>query len=798
MWSFLTSRPAISGAVVTLIGLVLLVLGVKLIALGGSWYYAIAGAALVASGILLIAGRKLGLWIYGLVIVGTVIWALAEVGLDGWKLMPRLFAPAVLGIWLGMPWVAGKLSPRGPDRRFVWGSLAGSAACLAICVIVILLGFGITNSRYIRNSAPSAGTLTASDPMVADSDWRWYGRTPAGDRFSPVSQINPQNVSRLQVAWTFRTGDLPQPGENSGGREFNFEATPIKVGNSLYFCSPHREVFALDAATGKLKWKFNPNADTKKNVYLACRGVAYFQAPPGTPCPERIITTTADMRLVALDARSGQPCPNFGAGGYVSLKANLGPTPPGFHFITSQPMVINDRVILGGWIYDNQSEDEPSGVIRAFDPITGQLAWAWDMGRADPTAPLKPGEVYTRGTPNGWGTYTADPALNLVFVPMGNATPDYYGAARRPFDDKYSSALVALDITTGKERWHFQTVHHDLWDFDIPIGPSLVDLPAPGGGVTPALVQTTKQGQLFLLDRRDGHPLAQVQEMPVKAGDLPGERYSPTQPMSVGMPKLTPAPLKATDTWGVTPIDQLLCRIKFRQSDYVGLFTPPSRKGNIGYPAFDGVVDWYGASIDPDRKVLIANSSYIPFTYKLVPHQQAVAKDMIKPWKGWSQPYPQNKFSVNPQYGTPFVAIIKPWLNVLQAPCNAPPWGLLTAIDLQTRKILWQRPIGTTAETGPMGVRLPFGLPTGIFNMGGNLITRSGVVFLGGTADQRFRAIDEATGKVLWSTRLPAGGNANPMTYVGADGRQYVVIAAGGHGGLKTRAGDYVMAFRLP
>jgi quinoprotein glucose dehydrogenase len=783
---------------VALIGLSLLILGAWLIGLGGTWYYAIAGLGLIISGALLIAGRRLGLWIYALVFVGTVLWALAEVGLDGWKLMPRIVAPAVLGIWLGMPWVAGKLQPSAPGRRLVWSGLAGAVVCALAILAVVLLGVHVTDSRYLRLAPPGAAAAVPSDAQVADADWRWYGRTPAGDRFSPLAQITPQNVARLKPAWSFRTGDMPRPGETTAGREFNFEATPIKVGDSLYFCSPHRQVFALDPVSGKLRWKFDPHPNTKANIYLACRGVAYFQAPAGTPCPERIITTTADMRLVALDARTGRPCPGFGQGGFVSLSANLGPTPLGFHFITSQPMVINDRIILGGWIYDNQTEGEPSGVIRAFDPVTGALAWAWDMGRADPTSPLAPGEVYTRGTPNGWGTYTADPALNLVYVPIGNATPDYFGGHRRPFDDKYSSALVALDITSGKERWHFQTVHHDLWDFDLPIGPSLVDLPSPGGGVVPALVQTTKQGQLYLLDRRDGRPLAAVQEKPVVRGDIPGERYSPTQPMSVGMPSLTPARMTASDTWGVTPIDQLLCRIKFRQSKYVGLFTPPAEQGSIGYPAFDGVVDWYGATIDPDRKVLIANSSYIPFTYKLVPHEKAIAKDMIKPWNSWSQPFPQTKFTINPQYGTPFVAIIKPWLGKLAAPCNAPPWGLLTAIDLQSRKILWQRPIGTTAETGPLGVHLPVGLPTGIFNMGGNVVTRSGVIFMAATADQAFRAIDERTGKVLWSERLPAGGNATPMTYQGADGKQYVVIAAGGHGGLKTRPGDYVMAFALP
>jgi quinoprotein glucose dehydrogenase len=783
---------------VALLGAVLAILGVQLIAVGGSWYYALAGAVLAVAGVLIILGSRAGLLLYWLVLLVTVVWALTEVGLDGWKLMPRIFGPAVLGVWLGMPWVAGKLRSKEGDKRFLASGLAAAALSAVVAAGVILIGLQTTAARYHLAGAPAPAVAIPSDPLVPDQDWRYYGRTPAGDRFSPLAQITPANVPQLQRAWTFRTGDLPKPGENSSGHEFNFEATPVKVGDNLYFCTPHRWIFALDATTGHLRWKFNPQGQTRENVYLACRGVAYFEGPPGTPCSPRIIATTADARMFALDARTGQLCPGFGEGGYVSLKANMGPVPPGFHFITSQPLVLNGRVMLSGWVYDNQSEDEPSGVIRAFNPVSGRLAWAWDMGRVDPTAPLRPGEVYTRGTPNGWGTYTADATLNLVYVPLGNATPDYYGGKRRPFDDRYSSALVALDITTGKERWHFQTVHHDLWDFDLPIGPSLVDLSTPSGTV-PALVQTTKQGQLFLLDRRDGHPLASVEERSVPRGNIPGERYAPTQPFSVGMPSLTPAPLREVDMWGATPIDQLLCRIQFRSMRYDGLFTPPARQGNIGYPAFDGVVDWYGATIDPDRKLLIANASYIPFTYKLVPHDEAVAKGMVKPWRGWSQPYPHSKnFAVNPQYGTPFAAVIKPLLNLLKVPCNAPPWGTLTAIDLTTRKVIWSRPLGTTQDIGPLDLRLPLALPTGIFNMGGNVATRGGVIFIGATADQYLRAIDVQNGRELWRARLPAGGQATPMTYIGADNRQYVVIAAGGHGGLKTRSGDYLVAYALP
>jgi len=799
----LRSLPGFTGILLLLFGLALIIGGGWLLSLGGGWYYLLAGLATLASGILMMLGRPLALAYYGFVLLLTVVWALWEVGLDGWALLPRMLAPALFGLWIFSPLVAGRLRRNGhPSSAPVRRDWFGLIGCLLMIGLVLGSGWLVTGQRYKHGqivSIPNGGS--AADG--ADDSWRFYGRTPAGDRYSPLSQINTANVAKLELAWSLRTGDLQHGDEKpSGGREFNFEVTPTKVGDKLYICTPHRHILAIGATNGQKIWEYDPGSDTSADAFLSCRGVAYFDAPDGAPCPHRIITTTADAveHLIELDADSGKLCDSFGEHGKVSLVQTIGPSPPGFHFITSEPLVLNNRIVLGGWIFDNQSEGEPSGVIRAYDPESGALAWAWDMGRQpDPTAPLGQGETWTRGTPNGWGTFTADPDLNLVYIPLGNATPDYYGGNRRPFDDAYSSSVLALDITTGKERWHFQTVHHDLWDFDLPIGPSLVDLPGPDGDTTPALVQTTKQGQLYLLDRRDGHTLADVQEKNVAQGDTPGERYSPTQPFSTGMPDLTPPTLREADLWGVTPIDQMICRIQFREMKYSGLFTPPARQGNIGYPAFDGVVDWYGASIDPGRKILIANSSYIPFTYRLVAHDEAVRKGDIQEWKMWQEPYKKPKsFDYNPQYGTPFMVIIKPWLNALNVPCNRPPWGLLTAIDLRSKQIVWQRPLGTTENTGPWKLRLPFGLPTGIFNMGGNIITGSGLIFVGATSDQKFRAFDERSGEQLWETALPAGGNATPITYLGTDGRQYVVIAAGGHGGLGTRSGDYIQAYALP
>ena len=794
----LGSIAGITGIVVSLIGVVLLIGGIDLLRLGGSAYYGIAGIALLVSGILILLGRRLGFWIYAAALLLTLVWSLFEVGLDGWALMPRLLAPAVLGLWIAMPWVAGRLNDTN-DARWTWTRWTGAGICLLLILFVLGAGWGITATRWSRQGEiATALPVPPATPTVADGDWQWYGRTADGDRYSPLAQITPDNVARLQVAWSFHTGDLPRTGENSHGREFNFEATPIKVGDSVYLCTPHRDIVALDPVTGKQRWRFHPQNDTSHNIYLACRGVAYYQSTVANdPCPQRIISTTADARLFALDARTGAICPGFGTGGYVDLRQGMGVVPQGFHFITSQPMVIRDRIILSGWVYDNQSEGEPSGVIRAFDARSGKLNWAWDMGRADPTSPLKPGEVFTRGTPNGWGAYTADDRLGMVYVPLGNATPDYWGAHRRPFDETYSSAIVALDLETGKERWHFQTVHHDVWDFDLPIAGSLVDLP---GGV-PALVQTTKRGELFLLDRRTGRPIADVVEKPAPQKPLPGDHLSPTQPYSSGMPSLAPADLTERDMWGATPIDQMLCRIRFHELRYDGQFTPPSTQGSIAYPAFDGVMDWQGGTIDPTRHLFIANTSYIPFTVKATPQAEAIRKGLIKPWAGWAsgQPYPKPpEFANGPEYGTPYEVTVKPWLNALGAPCIRPPWGKMVAIDLVSRRIVWERPVGTTRDMGLFKTHIGVPLPTGIFNIGGSFVTAGGLIFVGGYADDYIRALDEKNGRIVWQARLPAGGQATPSTYLGRDGRQYVVIAAGGHGGLGTRNGDSVVAYALP
>lgn len=796
------SRALVTVVVFAALGAILALGGIWLIALGGSWYYFVYGAGLIAVAALAWRRSRWTPWLYALLLLGTVLWAIAEVRLDFWMLEPRLVMPWLLGIWLLLPWVWRKLLPAGENAsRSAWvGVAALSVAALLALAVGVIAAFRPVG---VHGSAELAQTAPARDSSVPDDEWRFYGRTPRGDRYSPLDQINAGNVRHLELAWSTRTGDTMRAGESKAGtdagHEFNFEDTPIKVGDTLYVCTGHSWVLALDAATGRKKWTYDPHADTKADVYLACRGVAYYKAPEGTAtdCPERIIAPVLDARLMALNARTGRPCDDFGEHGFVSLRQYLGHVPAGFHFVTSPPLVLHDRVVLGGWIYDNQATFEPSGAVRAFDPLSGKLVWAWDIGHDPQNWTPGPHEELTRGTPNAWGVYTADPERGLVYLPLGNATPDYFGGKRRPMDEKYASSIVALDIDTGAPRWSFQTVHHDRWDFDVPTGPSLVDLPGPGGTTIPALVQTTKRGELFMLNRVTGVPVAKVEEKPVPQGAVPGDWSAPTQPFSTGLPSLAPKDLSEASMWGATPVDELMCRIEFRQAFYEGQFTPPQlNRDTIVYPAFDGVIDWHGASLDPAHKLLIANANYIPFRISLSPRAAAERAGLVKPWNGEGNE-PEVKGQLAPQYGTPYVGKVHPWLNPLGVPCNPPPWGTLTAIDLVSRRIVWQHPLGTTRDAGPFGLHENLPLPTGVFNIGGSMVTAGGLIFIGATADDYLRAVDERTGQVVWSARLPAGGQANPMSYA-VGGRQYVVIAAGGHAGLGTRSGDYVMAYALP
>ncbi|MES2472008.1 MAG: PQQ-binding-like beta-propeller repeat protein, partial [Pseudomonadota bacterium] len=549
-----------------------------------------------------------------------------------------------------------------------------------------------------------------------------------------------------------------------------------------------------DPVTGKVKWRF---AAPKPSVRaVACRGVTHGvveNIPEGAACRSRIFAPATDARIVALDAATGKVCEAFGDKGFIDLKLGLGPNALALVGLSSPPLLLRNRLVAGLYVSDNVHDREPSGVVRGFDAETGAQVWSWDAGRDPSNKPLASGEIYTPGTPNTWGTITGDAALGLVFLPTGSSTPDYFGGLRRPVDHKYSAALVALDIETGLTRWHFQTVHHDLWDMDVPIGPSLIDF-----GGKPALLQTTKRGEIFVLDRATGKPLSQVAEKPLPPGTIKGEYYAPTQPWNVGMESISAPAVKETDSWGATLLDQLVCRIDYRSLRYDGPMTAPSLQGSLVYPAYFGLSDWAGAAVDPGRELAFLNLNYIPWVVKLVPQGDALQQKLIQAWDGKSKIPADLRPGVFPQYGTPYVAQIRSWLNPVGVPCLKPPLGEMAAVDLRTRKILWKRPFGTTKHSGPFGLDSPLAFPTGIFTVGGPISTASGLVFMAGGLDRQFRALDAASGDELWSAPLPAPGAATPTTYMGRDGRQYVVIAAGGHWAMGKAASDQLIAYALP
>jgi len=763
------------------------VAGGVLVAVGGSPYYVITGILMVVSGALLGRGKAAGRTLFVAIWLGTLLWAVWEVGFDWLQLVPRVVAPTVLLVLVLLTgW------RRGTTRSHVVPALAAGAA-------IVFAGGLLLHGQDVF--AQNGATVSMDKPMPgpeADNDWRDYGGTLAGRRYSALSDITPANVGKLQLAWTQRTGDLPLPAESQEHkREYHSEATPIHIGDTLYTCTPHSFVQAIDATTGKTKWSWHEQAQIKGNNYLVCRGVSYFEAPAGTPCPRRIFAPTFDARLVALDADTGRPCPSFANKGAIDLRANMGASTPSDQIATTPPIVVNNRLIVGERIIDNVNRDIPSGVVRAYDPVSGSPVWAWDVGRSpDAIKPLPAGQIYTRGTPNVWGAITADAANGIVYLGTGNASPDYWIGYRRPFDDRFGTSIIALDIASGKLKWMRQLVHRDMWDMDLPIGPSLFDYRDAQGRSTPALIQTTKMGQVFFLNRLTGEPLAQVAERPVRTdGATPGVKVSPTQPFSVGMPSFTPPAPSEKATWGATPIDQLMCRIDIRRAQGTGIYQPIGLKPIIGHPAFDGVTDWGGAAVDPVRGIMTVNTMEMPFKLWLMRRDDPRVQTLTAQKQGGENAM---QAQLQTQYNTPYVAVVKAWVGIFGAPCVAPPWGHLTAVDLKTRKILWREVLGTARDTGLFGSHLGVPVKTGVPNLGGSIITAGGLAFIGATTDQYLRAFDLRTGKVVWKARLPAGAQATPMTYRGRDGRQYVVVTAGGHGALGTRYGDYTLAFALP
>lgn len=775
-------------------GLYLLIGGVWLSAIGGSVYYVLAGIVLLATALLIHRRNGAALVLYAVLLVGTLAWAVWESGFDFWALTPRTDVLVIFGIWLILPFVSRTFNPTGRGRVIVLAA--------GIVVSVLVLVYAAFNDPQQINgtvSASAAAPAASSQQGGTPGDWPAYGRTQAGTRYSPLAQINLHNVKNLQVAWTFRTGDTKGPNDPV---EITDEVTPLKVGDLLYLCSPHQILFALDAASGALKWKFDPGLKADPTFqHVTCRGVSYHEtaaakaAGPGVPaaslpaCARRVLLPVNDGHLFALDAQTGQRCAGFGNNGDLDLQHRQPVTTAGEYEPTSPPVVTDHVIVVAGSVTDNYSTHEPSGVIRGFDVETGKLLWVFDPGADDPNAIPADQHSFTMNSPNSWAPAAYDPKLDLVYLPMGVSTPDIWGGNRTPNEERYASGLLALNASTGKLAWFYPTVHHDLWDMDLPSQPTIVDLTDRNGNVIPAIYAPAKTGNLFVLDRRTGKPIVPAPERPVPQGAAPGDRVSPTQPFS----ELTLRPannLRGADMWGATMYDQLMCRVMFHRLRYEGPFTPPSEQGTLVFPGNLGMFEWGGLAVDTDRQIAIANPIALPFVSKLIPRGPG---NPIEPPQGASAGGTGTEAGIQPQYGVPFGVTLNPFMSPLGLPCKQPAWGYVAALDLRTNQIVWKKRIGTVHDSSPIPLPFRLGMPM----LGGPMTTAGHVFFIGATADNYLRAFSTDTGEELWRARLPAGGQATPMTYE-ANGRQYVVMAAGGHGSFGTKLGDYVIAYALP
>ena len=770
------------------VGVVLIIGGAQLALLGGSLYYVASGIALIVSSWWIWQRRTAGCWLYCCFAAATLIWAIVESGFDLWALLPRVTVP--MALLLGF-----FLTPVRRDLHIQPVAVWMSPVILLAYVVSLITG--AANAQF----APQPELNRILSGKGEAPQWTHYGASADGDSYSAADQINRNNVAQLVPAWTFHTD------EDAATRN-TFQSTPIEIEGDLFFCSPSNRVFSIDGDTGAENWSFDPQVNREVTPFFVCRGVSHHRSQDvDSVCASRLLMGTVDDRLLALDSKTGVPCLDFGIDGEVDLKIGLGTIMPGHHYVSSPPAIIGDIAVVGSFIMDNQSTQQPPGVVRAYNVHTGELVWAWDVLQETAHPPLEEGESFPLNTANVWSIISADEALGLVYLPTGNVPPDFFGGFRSTEQDRYPSSIVALDAATGNVRWSFQTVHHDIWDYDIGAQPVLLDFPLEDGTSAPALITATKWGDVFVLDRRTGEPLTEVIEKPVPQNPAEGEFLSPTQPFSVGFPSFAPADLSEAKMWGASMFDQLWCRIAFKKRRYEGLFTPQSLQGTIQHPGNFGAVDWGSVSIDSDRNLMLVNSTGMPFLQVLYTREQAdelgfslwgsdsgsVAGDADS--GDMVSAAADVKGAAWPLKGTPYGITSNPFLSPLGFPCHQPPWGELTAVDLTTRSVLWKRSIGTTDGHAPFGLAFP----TGVFNLGGTAVTRGGLTFVSGTIDNFLRAFDTETGAELWRGRLPAGGQAGPMTFVSpTTGKQYVVIPAGGHVSMQTDLGDAVVAFALP
>ncbi|MBY5358497.1 glucose/quinate/shikimate family membrane-bound PQQ-dependent dehydrogenase [Rhizobium leguminosarum] len=768
-----------------IIGLTLGGGGLWLVTLGGSVFYLFAGLMFLITAGLLLMRKAVALWIYAVLVVAALAWAIWEVGFDWWQLGPRGGMIILLGLWLLTPWIRRPLGLRSPTG-ITYAANPWPLAVPVILAILVALYSMTTDPHDLAGELPN-DTVAANPAFggsVPDGEWHQYGRTAFGQRYSPLDQITAENISTLKEAWRYQTGDIKRPDDVG---ETTYQVTPLKVKDTLYLCTPHNWAIALDAKTGREKWKYDANSGMNPDrQHQTCRGVTYYADPTvaaGQPCAERVYLPTSDARLIALDAADGKVCTSFADQGVLHLETGMRFNPAGYYYSTSPPVAVAGKIIVGGAVNDNYSTEEQSGVIRAFDINTGALVWNWDSGHPDVTTPITGDQTYTTNSPNSWSVFSVDEALGMVYIPLGNQVPDQIGINRSDNVEKFSSSIVALDIATGQLRWVRQTVHHDLWDMDVPAQPALIDLTKQDGTVVPALVGPTKQGDIYVLDRRSGEPIIPVKEIPAPDGAVSGDHSSPTQPIS----DLTfsPEPLQEKDMWGVSLFDQLACRIDFHRYHYEGRYTPPSLKGTIVYPGNFGTFNWGSVAVDPERQIMFGMPTYLAFTSRLVPAADIPPRGQDE--KGSEQ-------GLNRNDGAPYGVFMGPFLGLLKIPCQAPPWGYVAGVDLRTGKIAYMHKNGTVRDMTP----LPLPFKVGVPGIGGPMLTKGGVAFLGAAVDNYLRAYDVTNGRELWQARLPAGGQATPMTYTTDDNKQYVVMVAGGHGSVGTKPGDYVIAYTLP
>jgi len=785
----------ILGVLILTLGIPQVLGGVYLLNLGGSFFYAINGVGLVIAGLYILRGKSLGALVYALVFLLTVVWSFVEADGSAWALVPRLLGSSIfmVAVLLLAPTLDKPLFSRSVAYAAVGGLILTGVA------VGSLYGGAAQHESMLATLPPLRAAHADPSTLTTGSDWPAYGGSYAARRASPLNQITPANVNRLERAWLFNTGDMPEG--DPADSKYGAETTPLKVGDSLYLCTATNILFALDSGTGEEKWRYDPNVSEDYIPYTAaCRGVAYYEVSGerdqdgGQPidCATRIIEGTLDGRLVAVDAQTGRPCAGFGRNGEASIVVGMGKVEPGMVSMTSAPTIIQGVIVVGHQVKDGVSIDAPSGVLQGFDAVTGEHLWAWDMDQPELTGRPDKGE-FSRGTPNMWTTASGDEELGYVYMPLGNSAGDYLSSDRSEAEDTYSTSLVALDVNSGKPAWHFRTVNHDVWDYDLGSQATLVDFPMRNGaGSLRALILSTKQGDVYVLDRRTGEPITDVITRSAPGGGVePGERSS-TQPFSA-YHTLAKPPLRERDMWGMSQIDQMICRIHYRRAAYDGIYTAPtSDRRWIQYPGYNGGSDWGGIAVDTARGIVVANYNDMPNYNRLVP--RTLADERLKGQKGDS-----SHAALAPQAGAPYaVAVNAGWrMPVTGLLCKQPPYGGIRAFDLTSGEALWDRPLGTARQNGPFGIPsyLPFEIGTP--NNGGAVVTAGGLIFIAAATDNLIRAIDLRSGETIWKDVLPAGGQATPMTYE-HDGRQFVVIMAGGHHFMQTPIGDALVAYALP